>query len=686
MTDTGAYSDVVFGLFRLLGYRFSPRLADIGGTRFWRIDSRADYGPLNRVARQSVNLDRITPQWDDMLRTVGSLKLGRVPATGIMRTLQVGDRPTRLAQAFAEFGRIDKTIHTLTYLDDEAKRRATLIQLNQGEGRHALARAVFHGKRGELRQRYREGQENQLDGPDAGRPLKLEPWQRGLLRAVDRERCPIVAVRAASQVGKSLLALGVGLRAAVDGRGVLLASATDTSIRDMARRLDDTLEAAPVLAARFPSPRSGPGARASWRDRRLEGGGWIGFAAAGSPSQLASRTAAVAVADEVSRWPARVRSREGHPLALLRARLQDWGDAGRLIAISSPVLRNDAIGNLWADGDRRRLEYACSACGELFAFVWERVTGREKGETPTIACPACGAAHGEKARRRMLRSARWVATRAATDEDVISFGLSRLDSARATLAAVVKEWRRARLAVERGDREGLKTFRNLVLGLPGESGAADVDRLHELRRRELDVADVEQVTAGVDVQADRLVSVVLGFPAGNTGAVVLAFDVTLGDPSEDAPWDALGAALGRPFAGLPVSVVSVDAGFSTTDVRRQCQRRRWWLPVVGRGGAGKPIAKRPGPSGVCTLGKDDACQWWASRVAAGRVQLPATLSRTDIGELCAAEALTAEGGRLAWRPVEGRANHGWDAATLAIHARHFRPLTSSRRRMRLVAV
>ena len=43
MTDTGAYSDVVFGLFRLLGYRFSPRLADIGGTRFWRIDPNADY-------------------------------------------------------------------------------------------------------------------------------------------------------------------------------------------------------------------------------------------------------------------------------------------------------------------------------------------------------------------------------------------------------------------------------------------------------------------------------------------------------------------------------------------------------------------------------------------------------------------------------------------------------------------
>ena len=157
MTDTGAYSDVVFGLFRLLGYHFSPRLADVGGTRFWRTRPDADYGKLNGLARQSVKLDLIAEHWDDLLRTAGSLKLGRVPATGIMRTLQTGDRPTRLAQALAEFGRIEKTLHTLTYIDDESKRRATLTQLNRGEGRHSLARAVFHGKRGELRQRYREG-------------------------------------------------------------------------------------------------------------------------------------------------------------------------------------------------------------------------------------------------------------------------------------------------------------------------------------------------------------------------------------------------------------------------------------------------------------------------------------------------------------------------------------------------
>ena len=162
MTDTGAYSDVVFGLFRLLGYRFSPRLADIGGSRFWRIDPDANYGELDALARQRVNLDRVTPHRDDVLRLVGSLKLGLVPAMGIMRTLQVDDRPTRLAQAIAEIGRIDKTIHTLNFIDDESRRRSTLQQLNLGEGRHSLARDVFHGKRGELYQRYREGQEDQL--------------------------------------------------------------------------------------------------------------------------------------------------------------------------------------------------------------------------------------------------------------------------------------------------------------------------------------------------------------------------------------------------------------------------------------------------------------------------------------------------------------------------------------------
>jgi hypothetical protein len=33
MTDTGAYTDAIFGIFFLLGFQFSPRLADAGGAR-----------------------------------------------------------------------------------------------------------------------------------------------------------------------------------------------------------------------------------------------------------------------------------------------------------------------------------------------------------------------------------------------------------------------------------------------------------------------------------------------------------------------------------------------------------------------------------------------------------------------------------------------------------------------------
>jgi len=47
-------------------------------------------------------------------------------------------------------------------ISDPAYRRRSLTQLNRGEGCHRRARVVFHGQRGAVRQRYREGQEAQL--------------------------------------------------------------------------------------------------------------------------------------------------------------------------------------------------------------------------------------------------------------------------------------------------------------------------------------------------------------------------------------------------------------------------------------------------------------------------------------------------------------------------------------------
>ncbi len=162
ISDTAGYSDVIFGLFWLLGYQFSPRLADAGEARLYRMDTQADHGSLNGLARHQIAVQRIASNWDDLLRVAGSLKLGTVRATELVRSFQGAGKRSGLGRALAELGRVAKTLYLLDYLRDESYRRRILLQLTRHERRHRLARLLFHGQRGELRQRYREGQEDQL--------------------------------------------------------------------------------------------------------------------------------------------------------------------------------------------------------------------------------------------------------------------------------------------------------------------------------------------------------------------------------------------------------------------------------------------------------------------------------------------------------------------------------------------
>jgi TnpA family transposase len=162
MADTAGASDVVFGLFWLLGYQFSPRLADLGEAGFWRMDPAADYGTLNGLARHRVNTELIARNWDDLLRVAGSLARGTISASELIGSLLRSSRPSTLTRAIGELGRVAKTFYLLSYIDDETYRRRILTQLNRGESRHGVARAIFHGQRSEVRQRYREGQEDQL--------------------------------------------------------------------------------------------------------------------------------------------------------------------------------------------------------------------------------------------------------------------------------------------------------------------------------------------------------------------------------------------------------------------------------------------------------------------------------------------------------------------------------------------
>jgi TnpA family transposase len=163
VSDTASYSDVVFGLLELLGISYRPALADLPDQKGWRVRGDADYGPLNIFARGKIDLAKIRRNWEDILRVVASIYTGTVRAYEVVTMLQRDGHPTALGEAIAMYGRIFKTLHILSYIDvDESYRRDIKGIRNLQEGRHALARKICHGKKGELYHRYERGVENQL--------------------------------------------------------------------------------------------------------------------------------------------------------------------------------------------------------------------------------------------------------------------------------------------------------------------------------------------------------------------------------------------------------------------------------------------------------------------------------------------------------------------------------------------
>ncbi|MFD0271350.1 Tn3 family transposase [Streptomyces sp. NPDC127106] len=168
-TDNASYSDMVFGIFKMLGYRFSPRFKDLEDQRFWKAqmpgaEPVSGYGPLEALARNKVSVKKVLTAWPDMLRVAGSLVTNQVRAYDLLRMFGREGHPTPLGQAFAEYGRIAKTLHLLAVVDpvDDTYRRQMHKQLTVQESRHKLARDISHGKKGTIHQAYRDGMEDQL--------------------------------------------------------------------------------------------------------------------------------------------------------------------------------------------------------------------------------------------------------------------------------------------------------------------------------------------------------------------------------------------------------------------------------------------------------------------------------------------------------------------------------------------
>lgn len=151
-TDTAGYTDQIFGLTHLLGFKFAPRIRDISDSKLFTIDKASEYPKLEAILRGQINTKVIGENYEDVLRLAHSIREGTVSASLIMRKLGSYSRQNSLATALREMGRIEKTIFILNYISDESLRRKIQRGLNKGEAMNGLARAIFFGKQGELRE------------------------------------------------------------------------------------------------------------------------------------------------------------------------------------------------------------------------------------------------------------------------------------------------------------------------------------------------------------------------------------------------------------------------------------------------------------------------------------------------------------------------------------------------------
>jgi TnpA family transposase len=102
----------------------------------------------------------VIEHWDDLLRIAGSLKRGWLTASLLLSRLQAS-RQNVLTKALQEYGRIQKTLFVLRYLESPMYRRSIRRQLNKGESLHDLRRFLCFADEGKIRRRHHDDRQNQ---------------------------------------------------------------------------------------------------------------------------------------------------------------------------------------------------------------------------------------------------------------------------------------------------------------------------------------------------------------------------------------------------------------------------------------------------------------------------------------------------------------------------------------------
>lgn len=151
-TDTAGYTDIVFALFDLCGISFCPRLKDLGSQKLYRFEKVPEkYKYVSSLLRGVANEKYILKHSDEMLRIAGSIKLGWVPASLLIRKIQSSKGINNCAGPLKQYGCISKTIHILKYISNEKYQRRIGKQLNKGESIHTLEQFIYFCNESKIR-------------------------------------------------------------------------------------------------------------------------------------------------------------------------------------------------------------------------------------------------------------------------------------------------------------------------------------------------------------------------------------------------------------------------------------------------------------------------------------------------------------------------------------------------------
>ena len=150
---------------RLLGFRFAPRIRDLGKPKLFIPKGETSHKALKpMLGSDKLNVKAIRAHWDDILRLATSIKQGTVTASLMLHKRGSYPRQNGLAVAVRELGPIDRTLFILDWLQSVELLRRVHAGLNKGEARNALARAVFFYRLGEIRDRSFEQQRYRASG------------------------------------------------------------------------------------------------------------------------------------------------------------------------------------------------------------------------------------------------------------------------------------------------------------------------------------------------------------------------------------------------------------------------------------------------------------------------------------------------------------------------------------------